>query len=70
MATVFVQTRKREKRNSYVVYYKDPSTSKLRYFKTFRKQKEANNTANGLRSLIDIPFPVLTYSQQKIRSLK
>lgn len=53
MATVFVQTRKNEKRNSYVVYYKEPSTSKLKYFKTFRKQKEANTAANDLRSLID-----------------
>jgi site-specific recombinase XerD len=53
MATVHIQTRKRKSGNSYVVYFKDPATSKLKYFKTFRKKREAQQAANDLRTLID-----------------
>ena len=53
MATVFIQKRKRKKRNSYVVYYKDPATLRLKYFKTFQRQKDANQAAHTLRTLID-----------------
>ena len=53
MATVFIQKRKRKTRNSYVVYYKDPRTLKLKYFKTFQRQKDANQSAYALRALID-----------------
>jgi len=53
MATVFVQKRNRANRKSYVVYFKDPSTMKLKYYKSFQKQREAQDAANGLRSLID-----------------
>jgi integrase len=53
MATVFIQVRKRKNRNSYVVYYKDPATLRLRYYKTFRRQKDANDAANEMRTLID-----------------
>jgi hypothetical protein len=38
MATVFVQKRNRVNRNSYVVYFKDPATMKLKYYKSFQKQ--------------------------------
>ena len=53
MATVFIQKRKRKNRNSYVVYFKDPVTIKLKYFKTFQRQKDAQDAANDLRTLID-----------------
>jgi len=53
MATVFIQKRKREKRNSYVVYYKNPATLTLKYFKTYMRQKDAKTAANDLRSLLD-----------------
>jgi integrase len=53
MATVFIQKRARKNRNSYVVYFKDPVTLRLRYFKTFQKRKEADQAAYELRSLID-----------------
>jgi integrase len=53
MATVFIQKRKRKERNSYVLYYKDPGTLKLKYFKTFQRLKDANNAAHGLRALLD-----------------
>ena len=53
MATVFIQKRERKNRNSYVVYYKDPATLKLKYFKTFQRQKDAQEAGNDLRALID-----------------
>jgi len=53
MATVFIQKRERKNRNSYVVYYKDPATLKLKYFKTFQRQKEAQQAGQDLRALID-----------------
>ena len=53
MATVHIQKRKRKNRNSYVLYYKDPASSKLKYFKTFQRQKDAQQAANDLRTLID-----------------
>jgi integrase len=53
MATVFIQKRERKNRNSYVVYYKDPATLKLKYFKTFQRQKDAQQAGYDLRALID-----------------
>ena len=53
MATVFIQKRKRKKRNSYLLYYKDPTTLKLKYLRTYQKQKDANQAAHDLRALID-----------------
>ena len=53
MATVFIQKRKRKNRNSYVVYYKDPGTLELKYFRTYQRQKDAQDAANDLRTLID-----------------
>jgi integrase len=53
MATIFIQNRKNTKGNSYGVYFKDPNTGKLKYYKTYRQKKEANKVANDLRGLID-----------------
>jgi len=52
MATVFIQKRRRENRMSYVVQYKD-SSHRTKYYKTFQKQKEAQQAAYELRKLID-----------------
>ena len=70
MATVHIQTRNRKSGNSYVVYFKDPATSKLKYFKTFRKKKEAQQTANDLRTLIDTgKSPEIRKKRAKLRFL-
>lgn len=53
MATVYIETRKRLRRNSYVIYYKHPLSGKNRYFKTLPKKKEAQNEAHKLRALLD-----------------
>ncbi|MBU4261884.1 MAG: site-specific integrase [Proteobacteria bacterium] len=53
MATVTIQKRKRQNRNSYVIYFKDPFTGVKKYFKTFQRQKEAQQAANELRYLLD-----------------
>jgi integrase len=54
MATVFIQKRKRKNRNSYVIYYKDSDTGKNKYYKTLQKQKEAQQAANDLRTLLNM----------------
>lgn len=53
MATVYIETRKRQKRNSYVIYYKHPFSGKNKYYKTLPKKREAQNEANKLRALLD-----------------
>ncbi len=53
MATVIIQKRERKDRNSYIIYYKDPATSQRKYYKTFQRQREAQQAANNLRALID-----------------
>jgi site-specific recombinase XerD len=58
MATVVIQKREREEGASYVITYKDPGSGKKRYFKTFRKAKEAQQAANDLRYLIDNGKPL------------
>ena len=65
MATVYIETRKRLKRNSYVIYYKHPLSGKNRYFKTLPKKKEAQNEANKLRALLDTGK---TPEEQKIKA--
>ncbi len=52
MATVGIQKRKRQNRNSYIVTYKD-SAGQRKYYKTFRKQRDAQQSANELRALLD-----------------
>ena len=54
MATVVIQKRERQNRNSYVIHYKDPSTAKTKYYKTFKRFKDAQQAANELRNLIDL----------------
>lgn len=53
MATVLIQKRKRDKRNSHIVYYKDPYSGQRKYYKTFQRQVEAQKAANDLRTLLD-----------------
>ena len=53
MATVLIQKRKRDKRNSHIIYYKDPYTGQRKYYKTFQRQIEAQRAANDLRTLLD-----------------
>jgi len=54
MATVVIQKRERQNRNSYVIHYKDPSTAKTKYYRTFKRFKDAQQAANELRNLIDL----------------
>ncbi|SDP22820.1 tyrosine-type recombinase/integrase [Desulforhopalus singaporensis] len=53
MATVNIVKRNREKGMRYQVYFKDPSTGKKKYYKTFQRQKDAQQAANDLRALLD-----------------
>lgn len=53
MATVVIQKRKRKDNCSYPIYYKDPATGRRKYYKTFPRQKEAQQAANDLRALLD-----------------
>lgn len=53
MATVNIVKRKREKGMRYQVYFKDPCTGKKKYYKTLQRQKDAQQTANDLRALLD-----------------
>lgn len=53
MATVYIQKRQRDQRLSYIVYYRDPVTCRNCYYKTFRKQKDAQSAANDLRVLLE-----------------
>ena len=53
MATVVIQKRKRQDRCSYPIYYKDPATGRRKYYKTFQRQKDAQQAANDLRALLD-----------------
>ena len=53
MATVIIQKRKRKIGMSYIISFKEPLTGKIKYYKTFRKLKDAQQAANELRSIID-----------------
>jgi len=53
MATVVIQKRPRENGTSYVITYKDPSSGRKRYYKTFRKANDARQAANDLRYMLD-----------------
>ncbi|CAB1063943.1 hypothetical protein D1BOALGB6SA_8728 [Olavius sp. associated proteobacterium Delta 1] len=53
MATVIIQKRKREKRNSYLVSFKKPVSGKLKYYKSYPRKREAQQAANDLRVLLD-----------------
>jgi integrase len=53
MATVVIEKRKRQKRSSYIIYYKDPFTGERKYYRTFQRQLQAQQAANDLRALLD-----------------
>ena len=53
MATVNIVKITREKGNRYQVYYKDPYSGKKKYYKTFTKQRDAQQASNELRSMLD-----------------
>ncbi len=72
MANVKIQKRNRKDRKSYVVTYTDPITGKSRYYKTYRRMREAQDAQNELRQLIDtgkiktvrkIKFEVLSFGE-------
>lgn len=53
MATVNIVKCIREKGTRYQVYFKDPYNGKKKYYKTFSKQRDAQQAANELRTLLD-----------------
>ncbi len=53
MATVYIQKRKCKSYNSYAINYKDPITYKTKYYKTFRRSRDAIYAAHELRMMID-----------------
>jgi len=53
MATVFIQKRKRSYGTGYEVSYYNPFTGEKRYYKTYRKMRDAQQKANDLRAMID-----------------
>ena len=53
MATVTIQKYTGKTKTSYIVRFKDPATSKTKYYKTFQKKRDAQQSANDLRALID-----------------
>lgn len=53
MATVNIVKRNRKKGIRYQVYFKEPSTGTKKYYKTFQRQKDAQQAANDLRALLD-----------------
>lgn len=71
MATVFIQKRKRKNRNSYLLYYKDPNTGKLKYYSSCSRRKYADSLKAELVALIDsgklpqkkVRMSFLTFSQ-------
>jgi len=70
MATVIIQKRKRKSRNSYVIHYKDPSTHRTKYYKTFQRQKDAQQAVHHLRALIDTSrIPEIEDSKVKLTPL-
>jgi len=53
MATVNIVKRIREKGTRYQVYFKDPYSGKKKYYKTYQRQRDAQQAANDLRALLD-----------------
>ena len=53
MATVVIQKRRKKDHCSYPIYYKDPASGRRKYYKTFQRQKDAQQAANDLRALLD-----------------
>jgi integrase len=57
MATVIIQRREGPNKLSYQVYYKEPSTGKRKYYKTYPRLKNAQIAANDLRIILDSGKP-------------
>ena len=53
MATVYILKRKTDKGYSHPVKYYDPVTKKKKYYKTFKKLRDAQQSANELRAALD-----------------
>jgi integrase len=53
MATVVIQRHKKKNGFSYSVIYRDPISGQKKHFKTFQKQRQAQQAANDLRALLD-----------------
>jgi hypothetical protein len=49
MATVTIQKRTRRKGIRYLIYYKEPSSGRKKYYKTSIRLKDAQQVANDLR---------------------
>jgi integrase len=54
MATVVIQKRKGKKGMAYAIRYGDPITGKKKHYKTFRRLKDAQQSSNELRALLDL----------------
>ena len=54
MATVFIEKYKGKKRTSYYVNYRDPRTGVYKRYRTYRRQKDAQDASNTLRDWIDL----------------
>ena len=54
MATVLIQKRQGKRGMSYRVQYRNPITGKKKHYQTFAKLKDAQQSANELRSLLDL----------------
>lgn len=53
MATVTIEVRKRENKTMYAVRFKCPATGKNKYYKSFRKKKDAQKAEMHLYSLLE-----------------
>ena len=53
MATVTIQKCKGKRGISYAVRYRDPLSGKKKHYKSYRRYKEAHQSANDLRALLD-----------------
>jgi len=53
MATVIIQKRNRKKGTTYPIFFKDPMTGKKKYYKTLQRLRDAQQSANDLRMLLD-----------------
>lgn len=53
MATVVVQKREGKNGLSYAVKYRDPVTGRKKHYKTFKRLRDAQQSANDLRAMLD-----------------
>ena len=70
MATVHIQRRIKIKGSRYVVYYKDPASGRNRYYRTYKKLKDAQGAANDLRALLDTgKMPQVEKAKRRLSAL-